>query len=123
MRRAQPCVPECRLPHDPYRPVRSHLAGKYGARAGGLSKFGGVQDDRFAAFAFHREISLGAHGDDREVDRTPHLFASEPKSSLLALPRLRGTQEDSIRLKLASRIPTLLRRVALGCECNAGYTS
>lgn len=38
------------------------LAGKCGARAGGLSKRGGVENDSWSRSTVHREMGLGSHG-------------------------------------------------------------
>ena len=49
-----------------------HFAGKRRARDRGLSESGGVQNN--ALLCVHREMSLGTHGNDREIHRAQHLF-------------------------------------------------
>ena len=62
------------------------MAGKHCARARGLSQCGGVQDDLFAVPAAHREMSLGSHGVDREVNRAQHLLCNRTKEKFADLP-------------------------------------
>ena len=61
-----------------------YLAGKRCARARGLSKSGGMEDDALRVPA-HLEMSLGSHGNDREVDRAQHLFRYGTKKQLTQL--------------------------------------
>jgi hypothetical protein len=60
----------------------SNLTGKRRARARGLSECGGMEHDAFKTVALHREMSLGTHGNDREVDRAQHLFCHGTKEQL-----------------------------------------
>src|SRR5271157_3441146 len=77
------------------------LASKRRARARGLSECGGMQHDAFAVAALHREMSLGSHGHDREVDRAQHLFRYGTQKQLAQLAAAPGAEKKAINLELA----------------------
>ena len=80
-----------------------HLASKRRARAGGLSECGGIQDDPFRAVAFRREMSLGTHGNDREIDRAQHLFCHGAEQQLAQPAPAPRAEKNAVRLELADR--------------------
>ena len=79
-----------------------------------------MQHDTFFAAAFHREMSLGSHGYDREVDRAQHLFCHGTEQHLAKPAPAPGTEKDAIRLKLPGRGLNLLGGVALAHQAVAG---
>ena len=98
-----------------------HLAGKRRARARGLSKCGGMQDDTFLA-PVHREMSLGSHGNDREVDRAQHLFCHRADEQPAELAPAPGSEQHAVGMKLANGGCNLLRGMAFagqGIAANA----
>ena len=91
-----------------------YLAGKRRARARGLSKCGGMQDDTVAAAApIHREMSLGSHGNDREVDRAQHLFCNRANEHLAEFAPAPCSEQHAIRLKLTDGGCNLMYSLAL----------
>ena len=88
------------------------LAGKCRARARGLSECGGVQDDLLPVAAPHREMSLGSHGNDREIDRAQHLFCHGAEEQLADLAPAPGAKKYTICLELSNRGGDLLRGIA-----------
>ena len=96
------------------------LAGKRCARTRGLSKSGGVEHDAFFVAAIHREMSLGTHGDDREIDRAQHLFCHGAEQQLAQLAAASCTEEQAACMELAGRGSNLLGGFALA---NQGIAS
>ena len=77
-----------------------------------------MQHDFFVA-ARHREMSLGSHGNDREVDRAQHLLCHRADEQLAQLAPAPCPYQHSVRLKLAHRGCNLLCRIALANHCIA----
>ena len=61
----------------------------------------------------HREMSLGSHGNDREVDRAQHLFCHRADEQLAELAPAPGSEQHAVRLELTDRGCNLMGRVAL----------
>jgi len=90
-----------------------NLTSKRRARARGLSKCGGKQHDAFASACIHREMSLGSHGNDREVDRAQHLFCHGTEEQLTQLAPAPGSQEHAAGLELPGYGSNLIGGIAL----------
>jgi len=98
----------------------SYLAGKRRARARGLSQCGGMQDDRFLV-PRHREMSLGSHGNDREVDRAQHLFCHRAEEQLAKLAAAPSSKQHAVDMKLANGGCNLLRGMAFAGQRIAAH--
>ncbi len=61
----------------------------------------------------HREMSLGSHGNDREVDRAQHLFCHRANEQLAELAPAPCPEQHAVGLKLADGGCNLLCGVAL----------
>ena len=68
----------------------------------------------------HREMSLGSHGDDREVDRAQHLFCHGAEQQLAEPAPAPGPEKNSIRLELPGGGRDLLDGVAFAHQAVAG---
>ena len=67
-----------------------------------LARVGGV----------HREMSLGSHGNDRDIGRAQHLFCHGAEKQLAHLASAPGPEKKAIRVELASDGEHLLRSVS-----------
>ncbi len=56
----------------------------------------------------HFEMSLGAHGHDREIYRTQHLFCHGAKEQLAYLAPAPGSEKDAVHLELSRGSENLL---------------
>jgi hypothetical protein len=61
-----------------------------------------MEHNAFAGAQLHREMSLGSHGYDREVDRAQHLFCHGTEEQLAELAPAPGTEKEAISLELAN---------------------
>ena len=80
-----------------------------------------MQDDTFPAH-IHREMSLGSHGDDREVDRAQHLFCHRADEQPAKLAPAPSSEQHAVGMKLANGGCNLLRGMAFagqGIAANA----
>ena len=93
--------------------LRGQSTGKRCARARGLSESGGMQHDTFLEAALHREMSLGTHGDDREIDLAQHLFCHGAEEQLAKPAPAPGPKKNSICKKLAGSGRNLLSGIPL----------
>jgi hypothetical protein len=80
-----------------------------------------VQHDAFLVAVLHREISLGTHGDDREIDRAQHLLCHGAEEQLSEPVPAPGSKKHSICLELADRGFDLPCGIPLAHQGIAGY--
>src|SRR5215472_132844 len=80
------------------------LVSKCCTRARGLSEGGGVQHDLFPVGASHLEMSLGSHGDDREVYRAQHLLRHGTKEQVANFAPAPGPKKNAIDIELSHSI-------------------
>ena len=75
-----------------------------------------MQDDTFndaVGAPVHREMSLGSHGNDREVDRAQHLFCNRANEHLAELAPAPCSDQHAVRLKLTDGGCNLIDSLAL----------
>jgi len=101
--------------------ARGNLAGKHCARARGLSKCGGMQDNLFVVPAANREMSLGSDGKDREIYRAQRLFCHRAKEQLAYLASAPGAKKYTTNLELAYRGGNLLGGIPLSHQNVANH--
>jgi len=85
-----------------------------------------MQHDTLRAAAcnvgFHREMSLGTHGNNREIDRAQHLFCHGTEEQLAQLAPAPAAENDAIRLELADSGGDLVSRNSFAHQGVAVYT-
>ena len=91
---------------------RSDFTGKRCARAGGLFQCGGVQHNPCGVGSVHGKMSLGTHGNDRDIGRAQHLLCHGAQKQLAHLASAPGPEKKAISVDLASDGEHLLGSVS-----------